>query len=244
MTFRLWRISSSGSQISSKPTEVSQEFSCLGIHPIKNELYGGFNGDNTVRSINLSSRRINAIVVTCNCRPDVIKVLQDDRVLVATNEKKEHVYLYKLTGKLVLKSTEEYSAVYDIDHCKKSKNSVISCGEEGVVVLDPILAKIYTLSGRAGPAKTLGKQRFSLQYFPLKNSPKFVCTTAIFYTDGKLIVSTKNKELCIIGKDYTILQKLPVEGMSKLVRMHLYENILWLECRSPRKIMCIEILNR
>ena len=193
----------------------------LSVHPVTGQLYGGFRADNTIKCIDTDSG-MTTINVKCEIRPNRIKLTRDNRVLVGTNKDKYMypVCMYKLTGELVRKSHEKYQ-VCDIDQCTRTKRVAVSCGYDGVVILDRNLNKIHTFTGLT----------------------RHVLFTATFDDHGNLIVGDWfSQEVYIVdGDQFNLIQKIHVDDKPYPSQIKLHQHILWIECKRPRKILCIEI---
>ena len=204
--------------------QTERNFKSLSHHPTTGLLYGGFYADKTVCSIDTESGK-TTVTVQCDIDPGRIKVTKDDDVLVGTKEGKYTAYRYRLTGELVHTSPEKYT-VHDIDQCTRTNKVMLSCDDDGVVILNQSLTKIHTFTGLTGQTRK-----------------KFECITAIFDSYGNLIVGDwHNKEIYILdGDQYNLIQNLPIDDMSRPYKMKLNSNILWVECKYPMKVMCIDL---
>ena len=194
----------------------------LSVHPTTRQLYGEF-GDSTISMIDTTNGNTTAII-HCDIPPTRFTVTRDDHVLIGTVVT-DSVYRYRLTGERVNKSTEKYKA-FDIDQCDMTNRVAVSCRKEGLVILDTNLTKIHTFTGLTG-----------------QNRKQFNCSTAIFDTHGNLIVGDyDNKEIYVVdGEQYTLTQKLQIDDMACPDMMRLCQNILWVTCFDPHKVMCIEM---
>ena len=217
---KLHTISITGESLCHFTTDTEILF--LSVHPTTRQLYGGFD-DNPIRMIDTANGNTTTIIY-CYTPPRRFTVTRDDQVL-AGGVNEGNVHRYTLTGKLVNKSTEKYD-VCDIDQCDMTNRVAVSCGEEGLVILDTNLTKIHTFTGLTG-----------------QNRKKFDCTTAIFNSHGNLIVGDfANKEIYVVGGErYTLIQKLQIDDMACPSIIRLYQNILWVTCFYPHKVVCIEI---
>ena len=219
---RLHLISSTGNSL--REIQIEMDFISLSVHRTTGQLYGGFPGDTTIRSIDTESG-ITQAMVHCDIKPHRIKVTKDNDVLVGAWEGNNSLKRYKLTGELVHKSLEKYN-VWDIDQCSRTNRVAVSCHEYGVMILNYHLTKIYSFTGLTGLTRK-----------------KFVRTTAIFDSCGNLIVGDyHNKEVYILdGSQYTLIQKVPIKDISNPSRLKMYSNILWVQCFNPGKVICIKM---
>ena len=78
---------------------------------------------------------------------------------------------------------------------------------------------------------------------PGQTRKAFQCGTALFDSHANLIVGDYcNKEIYILdGYQFNIIQKLPIDNMSHPTWFRLYNNILWVKCTNPKKVMCISM---
>lgn len=200
-------------------TETDGVFVSLCIHPTTKQLYGGFE-DNTVKSIeNVSGTTI--IVAKCECLPESIKVTSDNNVLVGTTSG-YNVSRYNLKGGSVQESSESFK-VHNIDHCLTSNRVLLSCGYDGIVILNNKLLRIYKFTGLSGQGRKV-----------------FECRSAIFY-EGNIIVSDfSNKEIFIIeGEHFRLIRNLHINGLTYPMEIKLSQKVLWVRCLQPQTIMCI-----
>ena len=222
---RLHLINSTGELLHKIQTDKS--FVSLSVLPTTGQLYGGFPDDYTIRSIDTESGK-TTVIIKCDIIPYRIKVTIYNDVLVGTCTGKCPVYRYKLTGELVHKSPKRYD-VYDIEECTRTNRVVLSCDSSGVMILNKYLAELHSFTGPSGLLQVFKKT--------------FECTTAIFDSYGNLIVGDWcNKEIYILdGNQYNIIQKVAIKDISCPTRFKLYDNVLWVQCGNPDKVICIEM---
>ena len=220
-------ISSTGKSL--REIQTDRDFTGLSVHPTTGKLYVGITGDNTIASIDTESGRTSD-VVQCAIKPDKIIVTRDNDVLVGTWDDENPVYRYKLKDGLVHRSPENYN-LYDIDQCARTNRVVVSCGSDGVMILNNNLTKLHKFTGLTGGLNILTPKK------------KFEWRTSIFDTFGNLIVGDYiNKKVFILdGYQYKLIQKVPVKDMSNPQKLKLYNNILWVQCLTPGKVMYIEM---
>ena len=190
----------------------------LSSHPITGQPFYINDQDNYVKSIDTTTGKTTNLV---GCEIDIhrLKVTHDNHVIVGSRGTKEAIYTYKLTGELVSKSTEDYD-VDDIDHCPTTNRVAISSGEDGLTLLNSDLTLMKTYNG--------------------KNSD---ITTAIFNSHGDLIVGDySKKEIFVLdGERLNFIQKLEFNGISHPGKLKLYDNILWVTCNDPVRVICARI---
>ena len=188
----------------------------LSIHPITRQLL--YISDHfKVRNIDTITGQTTRIV---KCPKDItmLKVTNDNHVIVGSRETIKAIYKYKLTGQFVNKSTEKYTAA-DIDHCPRTNRVAISRGKEGLTLLNSNLTM---------------KTSF--------NRNNMYCRSAIFDSHGNLIVADySNKEIIVLDEDLSYIQKLEIDGITCPGKLRLYDNILWVTCIEPDNIICVRI---
>ena len=220
---QLCLITNTGKEINRMPMEP---FYPLSIHPIYKQLYGGFHADRTVRLIDTTTGETE-IIVQHSSDPDQIKVTSDDHLLVATDTPKGKIKKYTLKGEIVSISGYKYQ-VTDIDNCPITNRVLISCVEDGVILLDHNLQVIHTFTGQFGPT--------------MKKS--FVCYTAVFDNTGNILVGDyKNSAVYHFGRDgLTFIEKVKIEGMKHPAQIRSLHHTLWIRCEGSNKIMWVDLL--
>ena len=133
-------------------------------------------------------------------------------------------FRYQLDGKLINRSKDNHT-VFDIDECEKTHKVVIASDEKGLVILTRTLLNLHTFTGHR------------------QTQNKFRCFTAQFDIHGNVIVGDYNsKEIYILGGDrYDFIQKLQTGDMPSPCLLKLFNNIVWVECNLPRKVLSIDI---
>ena len=193
----------------------------LGAHPITRQLFCITDSMNEVRSIDTVTGKTTTLV-QCPIAIHRLKVTHDNHVIVGSclvDGTKEPVYIYKLTGELVNKSPEKYK-VHDIDSCPQTNRVAISGEKEGLTLLNSDLTVMKTY-----------------------NRKNMYCTSAIFDSHGNLIVADySNQEIIVLGgESLSFLQKLEIEAITCPGKLKLYDNILWVHCVDPHKLICVRI---
>ena len=171
-----------------------------------------------MRSIDTATGKTTTIV-KCPISIHRLKVTHDNHVIVGSSTTKEAIYKFKLPGKLVNKSPEKYF-VHDIDSCSQTTRVAISGGEEELTLLNSDLTVMKNY-----------------------NRNNMFCYSAIFDSHGNLIVAdTLNKEITVLdGEGLSNIQKLEIDGITCPAKLKLYDNILWLTCIEPHKLICVRI---
>ena len=189
----------------------------LRIHPVTRQLLLINDQHNCVRSIDTITGKTTQIV---KCPIDIqrLKVTHDNHVIVGSRGTRAAIYKYQLTGELVKKSVEKYD-VQDIDHCPKTSRVAIAT-DEGLTLLnlDLTMMNNYRLH-------------------------QFNCSSAIFDSHSNLIVADySNKEIIVLeGDSLRYIQKLDIDGITSPAKLRLYDNVLWANCVSPDKLICVQI---
>ena len=214
------------SLIDSKRNVIQQvkldvNISNLQTHPITRQPFCITDKDNFVRTIDTTTGKTTNIF---KCPKDLhrLKVTHDNHFITGTcglSEKKETICKYKITGELLKESSQKYNA-HDIDHCPQTNRVAISRGEEGLTLLNSDLTTIKTF-----------------------NRKNMFCRSAIFNDHGNLIIGDySNKEIIVVdGESLSYIQKLEIDGITRPGKLKLYDNILWIDCFEPDKLICVRI---
>ena len=188
----------------------------LETHPITRQLFCINDKFKSVRSIDTSTGKTKQIV-KCPIDIERLKVTHDNHVIVGSRDIRNAVYKYKLTGQLVNESPEKYQVHY-IAQCPHTNRVAISRGKEGLTLLNSDLSMIKSYS-------------------------RSECKSAIFNSYGNLLVGDYlYKQIIILdGGSLSFIQKLEINGISCPLKLELYDNILWLSCKDPCKLICARI---
>ena len=191
----------------------------LSTHPITRQLFCINENNDKVKSIDITTGKTTK-VVKCPIVIHRLKVTHDNHVIVGSRKTRAAIYKYKLTGELVNKSPETYQLVCDIDHCPKTNRVAVSRREEGWSLLNS-----------------------DLTMFKKYNRNKFDCSSAIFDSYGNLILADHSiSEIIVLDvESLSYIQKLEIDGITRPAKLNLYDNILWVDCVKPDKLICVRI---
>ena len=189
----------------------------LNTHPITRQLFCINDDEDRVKSIDTTTGKTTQILKSSK-HIQKLKVTDDNHVIVGSLGFREAIYKYKLTGELVNKSKEKYQ-VFNIDYCPQTNRVAISSIEEGVTLLSSELIVI----------KNYNRKNF--------------CSSVIFDSHGNLIAADFSKKQIIVldGENLSFIQKLEIDGITTPDKLKLYDNILWVICNQPAKLICIRI---
>ena len=191
----------------------------LGIHPVSHQLYGGFM-DNTIKAIDTTTGKMPMRIDT-DFLPYNIAISEDNRVIVG-KQAVGSVYKYKLeSGALDCKTDQEYD-VRDISICPQTNHVMIACDNE-VVVLDTLLAKLFTLN----------------------NTDSFASIrslSAVFGESGNIFVADQDNQKVHVfnGLSGQFAHEIDVT-VSDPVKVQRYDSFLWVTCRNPDEVVFIKL---
>ena len=214
-------------QVHNKLT-LPEQLIYLSMHPQTNDLYGSFT-DNTIRQITPSDGKTSIVFISRRCRPSRFTFTPEGhviggRILGGT------VYIYSPEGRVIYQSDTLHN-VYHISVCPRTENIALACGKDGVVVMNSSLSKIHlTYKGRAS---TPGQSR-----------EPFKAYTDVYDTHGNLLVADfDNEEIhdLVDGTDGTFIKVIHAQGLSKQLEMAFVNDILWIGCDRPLKVICLNM---
>ena len=190
----------------------------LQTHPISRQLFCSNDRYRSVRSIDTTTGKTTKIV-KCEIEFHRMKVTHDNHVIVGSQVSIDSIYKYKLTGDLMNKSSDKFK-VQDIDNCPQTNRVAIARGGKGLSLLNSDLTIVQTYIMRNG-----------------------FCRSAIFDSHGNLIVADySNKEIIVLdGGNLNFIQKLEIDGISSPAKLKLFDNVIWVDCNEPDKLICARI---
>ena len=188
------------------------------------KIYGGFPKKVGIIDIVKSKGDVRKVFETQHA--PTITVTNDGHIISfdCTNRISKHT----ISGVFVSASDTVYNDCYDISECPLNNRIVIACHENGVVVLDKSLTKIFEYKGQDKTAKV----------------EEFRSYSAVFDGQGDILVGDYfNKCIHVVcGDSGQCLQVLDTEGLSCPREIRLFQNMLWVRCEHPDRIICIEVV--
>ena len=204
--------------------KVKGEVVGIVVHPVGGQMYGEFS-DKTLRALDHMTGEAREIIQT-EQHPHHMTMTCDGHFIVGMASRVEDfkltIYKFTLLGELVCRSKEKHRT-NDISENPKNNHVAISCGKDGLCVLDNSLRNFF-------------------RYFGLPGL-RLCAYTAVFDARGNIIVGDYwNRNLQIVGGDSgTCIHVLNITDMAHPLEIRLHNSMLWVRCEIPRKFMCVEL---